>query len=176
MIGDRAKEVIANARHLTNPTRILICLEPQILKLGETPATNPNLVYTTGLYSLTYRKLTHTGALNKKRFCIRFDFGKGFVKFDSMKDLIEQGNTNEHVRFLLNYTNLDEYMLSIALNNEAMQIPLCFDMCKYDKQVRKEVGVEDASKYLMLYNPYRPDYYISKEEAIKIYEEGAGNK
>ena len=75
MIGDRAREFITNTRLLTNPTRILVNINPQLLVAGETPETNPNLVYTTGLYSLTYRRLTHTGALNKKRFCLRFDFG-----------------------------------------------------------------------------------------------------
>ena len=172
MIGDRGKEVIANARLLTNPTRILVNLNPQLLKLGETPDMNPNLVYTTGLYNLTYRKLTHTGALNKKKFCLRYDFGKGFVKFDSYKELKEQAKTNEHVRFLLEYTNLQPYMLAIALCNEAMQIPVCFDMCKYDKKVRKDLGEKDDHKYLMLYNPYRPDYYTNKEEAMKIYTGG----
>lgn len=176
MIGDRGKEVIASARLLTNPTRILINLNPQLLKLGETPDMNPDLVSTTGLYNLTYRKLTHTGALNKKRFCLRFDFGKGYVKFDSYRELQEQAKTNEHVRFLLEYTNLQPYMLAIALCNESMQIPVVLDMCKYDKKVRADLGVTNENEYLMLYNPYRPSYFTSKEEAIDIYEKGAGMK
>lgn len=172
MIGDRARGVIANARLLTNPTRILVNINPQLLKVGETPDTNPNLVYTTGLYNLTYRRLTHTGAVNKKKFCLRFDFGKGYVKFDSLKELKEQAKTNEHVRFLLEYTNLESYMLSIALLNESMQIPVCFDMCKYDKKVRNDLGEKDSHKYLMLYNPYRPNYEHDADKAVKIYTGG----
>lgn len=172
MIGDRAKGVITNVRHLTNPTRMLININPQLLKLGETPDQNPDLVYTTGLYNLTYRRLTHTGAINKKRFCLRFDFGKGYVKFESLKELKEQAKTNEHVRFLLEYTNFDSHMLDIALCNEAMQIPVSFDMCKYDKKVRKDLGETDNQKYLMLYNPYRPKFENDKEEAMRIYTGG----
>ena len=172
MIGDRAREFITNTRLLTNPTRILVNINPQLLVAGETPETNPNLVYTTGLYSLTYRRLTHTGALNKKRFCLRFDFGKGFVKFDSLKELREQAKSNDHVRFLLEYTNLQSYMLAIALLNESMQIPVCFDMCKYDKKVRNDLGEKDTNKYLMLYNPYRPTYEHDIDEAVRIFTGG----
>lgn len=174
MIGDKARKIIANARLLTNPTRILININPQLLKLGETPETNPDLVYTTGLYNLTYRRLTHTGAVNVKKFCLRYDFGKGYVKFNSMKELKEQAQTNEHVRFLLEYTNLQSRMLDIALCNESMQIPVSFDMCKYDKKVRKDLGVKSASEYLMLYNPYRPRFENDVDEAVRTFI--GGNK
>lgn len=172
MIGDNARKIIANARLLTNPTRILLNINPQLLKLGETPETNPDLVYTTGLYNLTYRRLTHTGALNKKRFCLRFDFGKGYVKFDCLKELEEQAKTNEHVRFLLEYTNLQPHMLNIAVCNESMQIPVCLDLCKYDKKVRKDLGIKSQTEYLMLYNPYRPTFEHDLDEAIKLYTGG----
>lgn len=169
MIGDNAREVIANARLLSNPTRMLVNINPQLLKLCETPETNPDLVYTTGLYNLTYRKITHTGAINRKKFCLRYDFGKGYVKFESFRELKEQAKTNEHVRFLLEYTNLQPYMLAIALCNESMQIPVCFDICKYDKKIRKDLSVENENEYLMLYNPYRPQYKCDIEEATRIY-------
>ena len=172
MIGDRARVAIADARLLTNPTRILLNINPQLLKLGETPETNPDLVYTTGLYNLTYRRLTHTGALNKKRFCLRFDFGKGYVKFDSLKELKEQAKTNDHVRFLLEYTNLQPHMLNIAVCNESMQIPVSLDMCKYDKKVRKDLGVKDMTEYLMLYNPYRPTFEHDIDRAVRIFTGG----
>ena len=170
MIGDNARGLIANARLLTNPTRILVNVSgPKLLKAGDTPETNPDLVYTTGLYNLTYRRLTHTGAINKKKFCLRYDFGQGYVKFESLKELKEQAKTNEHVRFLLEYTNLQSYMLAIALCNESMQIPVVFDMCKYDKKARADLGVKDNHEYLMLYNPYRPKYEHDVDEAIRIY-------
>ena len=172
MIGDKGKKIISDARLLTHPTRILVNIEPQLLKLGETPDLNPNLVSTTGLYNITYRRLTHTGAINKKKFCFRFDFGKGYVKFDSYKELKEQAKTNEHVRFLLEYTNFEPYMLSIALCNESMQIPVVFDICKYDKKVRGDLGIKDEQEYLMLYNPYRPSYYTKQDEAMEIYTGG----
>lgn len=172
MIGDNARRVIADVRLLTNPTRILLNINPQLLKLGETPETNPDLVYTTGLYNITYRRLTHTGAKNMKKFCLRYDFGKGFVKFDSLKELKEQAKTNDHVRFLLEYTNLQSHMLDIALCNESMQIPVCLDMCKYDRKVRKDLGIKSMSEYLMLYNPYRPKFEHDIDEAIRIYTGG----
>ncbi len=176
MIGDNAKGVIANSYRLSNPTRVVLNINCLPLNLGESPETNPNLISTTGLYNITYRKLTLTGEQNKKRFCLRYDFGRGFVKFSNYRELLEYAKTNEHVRFLLKYTNIQEHMLELALQNEGMQIPVGFDMCKYDLELREKLGIKDKSEYHMFYNPYKPNFVTTVDEAEEIYLRGVQNK
>lgn len=173
-MGDRARGIIANALELNYPTRIEINYKLIPPDFGETPDINPTMFFTTGLYCLSYKKYTHSGAVNMKRFCIKADFvNRQFIKFFSWHDLQEQAKTNDHVKFLLEYTNLNEQMLNIAAQNEDMRIPFCLDIVKYDKEVRPKTG-KKPDEYAMIYNPYktsvkcdweqRGEYAVLKDE------------
>lgn len=160
-IGDGARGIIANVLNTSKPSRAIINCKMIKPEFGETPDTNPDLFYTSGLYHMSYRRLTCSGKVNVKRFCITADFlDRGFVKFYNWRDLVEQSKTNDHVKFILEFTNIEEGMLNIAAQNERMKIPFSLDIMKYDRIVRPQTGKKE-DEYAMIYNSFRP-FFTSK--------------
>lgn len=156
MIGDRAREVIANARNFTWPTRMMINLKGKPLKFMDSPDTNPDVVSTYGNYHFVYRRKTRNGNDNVKCFAIIFDFGNKFLKFANYNELKLQAETNELAKFVLTYTTLRADMFSIAVQNESMRLPVSLDVVKYNRDIRKQLGNESYSKYEMVFNPFKP--------------------
>lgn len=172
MIGDKQKELIAYARRLNYPTRMFISLTGSCLKEGAGPDTDSDIVTTNGQYHLVYNTRNRLNELNKRKFCIVYDFGKGYFKFYSWDDLEEQANSNEHVRFFLKYTNLQPHMLSIARQNEGMHFPIALDIMKYDTEIRKREGW-GPKDYHMIYNPFKETkttWYEVKDGKIEKYD------
>ena len=158
MIGDRAREVIANARNFTWPTRMIVNLKGKPLKFMDSPDTNPDVVSTYGNYYLVYRRKTRNGNDNVKRFAIIFDFGNKFLKFSNYNELKLQAETNDIAKFALTYTNLRKEMFNIAVQNESMRIPVSLDVVKYNRDIRKQLGNESYAKYEMVFNPFKPKW------------------
>ena len=159
MIGANAIKFIADARELTKPTRMMVSLSCTPPEFGACPETNADLVSTYGAYSISYRFHRRNGKLYEeqpKKFSIRIDFGLGYIKCKSYYDLCEQSKTNDHAKFILEMTNISEDMFEIAYQNEGMQIPFCFDVIKYNNIIRKKLGIEDETKYAMVFNPFKP--------------------
>lgn len=181
MIGDNARGVIANVRKLNYPTRMLISLKAEKLRFDELPNENPDLVYTTGLYYLKFTRLTRNGELNFKKFMIRLDFGNEFIKCSNYDDLVNQTTYNDIAKFLVTYTNLCPQMFKIAVQNEGMQIPISFDVLKYDAELRTKWGVKN-DEYAMIYNPYKPvkgfNWYNTEDDKIELLpiKEGRANE
>ena len=180
MLGDNAKELIAYARRLNYPTRMFISLTSSCLTEGTGPDTNSDIILTNGLYHLAFNTRTRNNEKNAKRFCLVFDFGKGFIKFESWAELEEQAKSNEHVRFLLKYTNLHPHMLTIARQNEGMHIPVTFDIIKYDTEIRTREGW-GPKEFHMMYNPFRETqttwYGVEDGKVVKYdINKNGGNK
>ncbi len=158
MIGDRAREVIANARNMNWPTRMMVSLTGSPLKFMETPDTNPNIIATFGTYHLVYNTNTRTGKENVKRFSLVFDFGRKFLKCSNFQELERQAVTNDLARFFLKYTNICNEVFEIACQNEGMHIPVTFDVVKYNQDIREKLGVENGHNYAMIFNPFKPTW------------------
>lgn len=154
MIGDNAKELIAQARRLNYPTRMYISITASCLTEGTGPDINSDIICTNGLYHLVYNTRNRNNELNTKKYCLVYDFGRGFIKFQGWDELQEFAKTNDHVKFLLKYTNLHSHMLTIARQNEGMHIPVIFDIMKYDTEIRTREGW-GLKEYHMMYNPFR---------------------
>lgn len=181
MIGDKAREVIANARGMTWPTRMVLDITGSPLKFMDSPSTNPNLITTFGTYHLVFNTMTRTGAENVKKFCLVFDFGRKFMKCGNFQELERQAVTNDLARFFLKYTNLCDEMFTIAVHNEGMHIPVTFDIVKYNNDIRKQLGVEDYHEYAMVFNPFKPKktsrWDVDEDNNIYYKEiEAGGNK
>lgn len=165
MIGKNAIGVIAGARDLARPTRMLLSLTCEPLKFCDTPENNSNLISTYGAYSISYRYNRRGEVkMQPKKYSIRLDFGLGYIKCRSYYDLKEQAKSNDHARFILEFTNIDEKMFDIAHHNEGMQIPFCFDVVKYNDMMRAKLGVEDESEYAMVFNSFKPYMGCAWEE------------
>lgn len=158
MIGDRTREVIANARGMTWPMRMIVDITGSPLTFMSSPSTNPFLVATFGTYHLVYSTKTRNGEDNVKRFSLVFDFGRKFLKCSNFQELERQAVTNDLARFFLKYTNICEEMFKIAMQNEKMHIPVTFDVVKYNRDIRKQIGVEDPEEYAMIFNPFKPTH------------------
>ena len=158
MIGDKARGVIANARRMTWPTRMMISLTGSAYEFMDTPVTNPDIVATYGTYHLVYNTKTRNGEDNVKRFALVFDFGKQYLKCSNFAELKTQAVTNDIARFFLKYTNVCEEMFTIAFFNEGMHIPVTFDVVKYNQDIRKQLQVEDCNEYAMVFNPFKPTH------------------
>ena len=158
MIGDRIKQVIANARGMTWPMRMIVSLSGTPLIFMDTPQSNLDLVATFGNYHLMYANKTRNGEDNVKKFSLVFDFGRKFLKCSNFTELKTQAVTNDIARFFLKYTNICDEMFAIASQNEKMHIPVTFDIVKYNQDIRKQLGVEDYNKYVMLLNPFKPTH------------------
>lgn len=156
MIGDKAREVIANARGMTWPMRMILDITGSPLTFMDSPSTNPNLIATFGTYHLVFSTNTRTGNENVKKFSLVYDFGRRFLKCNNYQELERQAVTNDLVRFFLKYTNLCDEMFTIAVHNEGMHIPVTFDIVKYNNDIRKKLGVEDYHEYAMVFNPFKP--------------------
>lgn len=166
MIGDNARGLIASARKMAFPTRMNLNINAEPLKLGETPDLNPNVISTYGQYHLTYNVYARTGELNKKRFAIVVDFGKGYFKFGNWVELYNQQFTNDYIKFILKYTNINKDFMQIAVENEGMHIPLTFDVLKFDADVRKKAGITDKTKRIRCFNPFVADNGLRDEELV----------
>ena len=178
MIGDNAKELIAKARRLNYPTRMFISLTSSCLVPGTGPDNNPDIICTNGLYHLVYNTRTRNNEYNKKKFCIVYDFGQQFTKFDSWNELKAQAETNDYVRFFLKYTNIDPHMLTLARHNEGMHLPVVFDIIKYDKEIRTREGI-GPQEFFMEFNPFRETkttWYEVKDGKIHKYDIDKINK
>lgn len=174
MIGDKQKELIACARRLNYPTRMYISLTASCLTPGIAPDTNCDIILTNGLYHLTYNTRNRNNELNTKKYCLVFDFGRGFIKFQGWDELNDFASTNDHVRFLLKYTNLHPHMLTIARQNEGMHIPVVFDIMKYDTEIRTREGW-GPKEYHMMYNSFRETqttWYSVEDDKIIKYDIG----
>lgn len=158
MIGDKTREVIANARGMTWPTRMIIDITGSPLDFMASPSTNPFLIATFGTYHLVYNTKTRNGEDNVKRFNLVFDFGRKFVKCSNFQELERQAVTNDLARFFLKYTNLCDEMFTIAMQNEGMHIPVTFDIVKYNNDIRAKLGIENLKEYAMVFNPFKPTY------------------
>ena len=158
MIGDKTREVIANARGMTWPIRMMISLTGSPLTFMESPSTNPFLVATFGTYHLVYNTKTRNGEDNLKRFSLVYDFGRRFLKCSNYEELQRQAVTNDLARFFIKYTNICPDMFTIAMQNESMHIPVTFDVVKYNRDIRKQIGVEDPEEYAMVFNPFKPTF------------------
>lgn len=158
MIGDKTREVIANARGMTWPMRMIINITGSPLNFMESPSTNPFLVATFGTYHLVYSTKTRSGEDNVKRFSLVFDFGRKFLKCSNFQELERQAVTNDLARFFLKYTNICPEMFTIAMQNEKMHVPVVFDIVKYNNDIRKQIGAEDLKEYAMIFNPFKPTY------------------
>lgn len=172
MIGDNTKELIAYVRRLNYPTRMCISLTASCLTPGIAPDVSSDIIMTNGLYHLAYNTRNRNNELNKKKYCLVFDFGRGFVKFLGWDDLNEQAQTNDHVRFLLKYTNLHPHMLTIARQNEGMHIPVLFDIMKYDTEIRTREGW-GPKEYHMMYNSFKETqttWYELKDNQVVKYD------
>ena len=158
MIGDNAKGVIANARRMTWPTRMMVSLSGSAYEFMDSPVTNPDIVATYGTYHLVYNTKTRNGEDNVKRFALVFDFGKQYLKCRNFQELERQAVTNDLARFFLKYTNVCDEMFTIAMHNESMHIPVTFNVVKYNQDIRKQIGVEDPEQYAMVFNPFKPTH------------------
>lgn len=158
MIGDKAREVIANARSMTWPIRMIVDITGTPLTFMDSPSTNPNLVATFGTYHLVYNTTTRNGNENLKRFAVVYDFGRRFLKCRNFQELERQAVTNDLARFFLKYTNLCDEMFEIACQNEGMHIPVTFDVIKYNKDIREKLNVESGHNYEMVFNPFKPKW------------------
>lgn len=158
MIGDKARGVIANARNMTWPMRMIVDITGSPLIFMSSPDTNPNLIATFGTYHLVYNTTTRNGNENVKRFAIVFDFGRRFLKCSNFQELERQAVTNDLARFFLKYTNLCDEMFEIACQNEGMHIPVTFDVVKYNRDIREKLGVENGHNYEMIFNPFKPKW------------------
>lgn len=158
MIGDKAREVIANARGMTWPIRMIVDITGTPLTFMDSPSTNPNLVATFGTYHLVYNTTTRNGNENLKRFAVVYDFGRRFLKCRNFQELERQAVTNDLARFFLKYTNLCDEMFEIAVQNEGMHIPVTFDVIKYNKDIREKLNVENGHNYEMVFNPFKPKW------------------
>ena len=158
MIGDKAREVIANARGMTWPTRMMVSLTGSPLQFMDSPSTNPDIIATFGTYHLVYNTITRTGAENVKKFCLVFDFGRKFLKCGSFQELERQAVTNDLVKFFLKYTNICNDIFEMACQNEGMHIPVTLDVVKYNKDIRNKLGVENGHNYAMVFNPFKPKW------------------
>ena len=171
MIGDNVKGVIANARRMTWPTRMMVSLTGSAYEFMDTPDTNPYIVSTYGTYHLVYNTKTRNGEDNVKRFALVFDFGKQYLKCSNFDELERQADTNDLARFFLKYTNICPDIFRIAMQNESMHIPVCLDVVKYNKDIRKQLGIEDLEEYAMVFNPFKPTHGSrwKVDEREKIY-------
>lgn len=158
MIGDNAKGVIANARKMTWPTRMMVDITGSPLIFMDSPVTNINMVATYGTYHLVYNTTTRNGEQNLKRFAIVYDFGKQYLKCSNFQELERQAVTNDLARFFLKYTNICEEMFAIACQNESMHIPVCFDVIKYNHEIREKLGITEMNDYAMVFNPFKPTH------------------
>ena len=156
MIGDKAKGVIANARNMTWPIRMMVNITGSPLKFTESPSTNPFLVATFGTYHLVYNTKTRNGEDNVKRFSLVYDFGRRFLKCSNFQELERQAVTNDLARFFLKYTNICPDIFRIAVQNESMHIPVTFDVVKYNNDIREQLGIEDPEEYAMVFNSFKP--------------------
>lgn len=171
MIGDNGKGVIALARSMNYPTRMFISLTGSCLEFGTAPDINCDIICTNGLYHLVYNTRTRNNEINAKKFCLVYDFGRKFTKFETWKELEAQAQTNDYVRFFLKYTNLHPHMLTIARQNEGMHIPVSFDIIKYDNEIRTREGWA-PKEWHMMYNPFRDSQtaWYGVDESGKIYK------
>lgn len=173
MIGDKAREIIAQARRMSYPTRLMININVKPLEFMEGPDTNPDIISTHGTYHLVFNTRTRNGEVNVKKFNLVFDFGRGFVKCSNYYELKKQAETNEHVRFLLKYTNLCPRLFTIAKLNEGMQIPVCLDIAKIDDEIRASVGNTNKEEYIMSYNSFKPTettWWKEENGRLKMYD------
>lgn len=154
MIGDNAKGLIASARKILFPTRMFVNVKAELLKPGETPDTNPDIISTYGQYHIVYNVCTRNGEPAKKKFALVTDFGQGYIKFANWVDFHNQQYTNEFVKFILKYTNMSKQLVNIAVQNEGMHIPIQFDVIKYDADVRAKAGIEDKTRRIRSFNPF----------------------
>ena len=165
MIGDRARGVISACVEFERPTRMMISLKLDELVFGTTCQNNPDYILTNGQYYLFFATHTRTGDLNKKKFCITYDFGRGFSKFIDWEDFLKQSRQNPHVRFIRDFTNISKQHFNIAYQNEQMRFPVTFDLIKYDTAIREKFGYK-KDEYAMIYNPFKEVYdrtYIKNE-------------
>lgn len=156
MIGDKTREVIANAQGMTWPMRMIVDITGNPLDFMASPSTNPFLVATFGTYHLVYSTKTRNGEDNVKRFSLVFDFGRKFLKCRNFQELERQAVTNDLARFFIKYTNICDEMFTIAMQNEKMHIPVAFDIVKYNNDIRAKLGVVDLKEYAMVFNPFKP--------------------
>lgn len=164
MIGDNGRRAIESTYKSIYTPYAEVSLSGLPLSPYDTPDTNRDLVYTYGRYYVKYSHYNKSGEKAKQLFTIRYDFGKEFIKCNSFKELKQQRETNEIVRFLLDFTTISKELFTIAGHNEQMQIPFCLDFAKYNKYIRKQIGEEDLNEYAMVFNSQRPKTYSKKDK------------
>lgn len=75
-------------------------------------------------------------------------FPEGRVRFQHLTGLKLLKEHKAAVKWLLKYTNLSEEILTIARQNANINIPLAFDVVKYDKMIRSQLPKERRTRNL----------------------------
>ena len=160
MIGDKAREMLADheVKRTLNP-RLMASKTEKLAQKEDTPMTNPDLFYTTGLYYLTFRPSTGPNVKKQAKFMIGSDIFHGnrhrVLNFDMIKRMAKE---DWRFAFLLKWTDINEDLFEIAFNNISVRIPFRFKVEEYAQMIKEKYDCTE-------YNIYRKTEDIDLEYA-----------
>lgn len=153
MIGDLARTLIIQSmttKPLTTRARFFLKFEKDYK--SDIPIENPNVIYTNGHYSMSYKPRP-----NKKDFAFSCDLFEGkSIRFNDYDD-IGDGIIGT---FFKKYTNFTPDYFRWAKDNPGVHFYFCLDYKKYEEDFREAMGE-------------RPHIFVPDQnyEAEKIREE-----
>ena len=171
MIGDLARAVLAeNLAKNRAARRAMLNLKGLPLNEDDSPISNPDVRYTNMIYYVHYDRDSQNSP--HKKYTIKCDLANG----DSSMKITEyngeiKARKKEYeaiLEWLLKYTNLSSELLSIARQNALMNIPIAFDVIKYDKHIRKQCKKKIHST--IMEKPWWEKYDYENQDARRAEE------
>lgn len=123
--------------------RINVNFEEIPLGKGDTPATNPNCVYTSGLYTIKFKP--GVPGMETKPFVMNIDFMPGnrlrIGRYSGLEKLAEE---SPMIKWLIRNTTLTKEHFKIAMEHMDTAIPFSIDVVKLKNNYEKNGGTRKS--------------------------------